>query len=160
MAQHKSKFNSSRLQIHPWTPQDCPNIAQDYPKDSMSSSLYSKQYTTDVGTWQYNVLIDLRCLFVPIACNLLHANAIESALNHTKGTTMSCLGEFCWPRERSLDEHAWSTAYNFITGLGTWQYNVFIDLLCLFVLIACNMLHANARSNIRKTPQCHVCMNV
>ena len=46
--------------------------------------------------------------------------------------------------ERSLDEHAWNTAYNFITGVGTWQYNVFIDLLHLFVPIVCNMLHANA----------------
>ena len=134
MAKDSSRFDPSRLQILARMPQDGYNIAQDYFKDSMSSSFYSKQYTTDMGTWQYNVLIDLLCLFVLIACNLWHANAIETALKPTKGITMSCLYELCWPRKTSLDEHAWSTAYNSITSLGTWQYNVFMNLLCLFVL--------------------------
>ena len=84
MAQYSSKFDPSRPQILPRTPQDGPNIAQDYLKDSMSSSFYSKQYTTDMGTWQYNVLIDLLCLFVPIACNMLHAHAIDIVLNQMK----------------------------------------------------------------------------
>ena len=46
---------------------------------------------TGVGTLQYNVVVDLTCLSVPIACNMLHTTAQETAFNQTKDTILSCL---------------------------------------------------------------------